>query len=68
VIHEISKAAGDVWQLLHQEEEEVSITQLKKSLQLKENVLYMALGWLAREDQLNFTTRGRSTKISIKRL
>lgn len=65
-MHEIGKTAGDVWKVLHQEGE-VTLNKLKKSVPVKDEVLYMALGWLAREDQLNFNTTGRTTRISIKK-
>ncbi len=43
------------------------IAKLKKSVPGQEEVLLMALGWLAREDQLDFTQRGRSVRIALRR-
>ena len=65
-MHEIGKTAGDVWQVLHKEGE-MTLNKLKKSVQVKDEVLYMALGWLAREDQLNFNATARTTRVSIKK-
>ena len=66
VIHEIGKAAGDIWQVLHKEGE-VTLAKLRKSVPAQEEVFLMALGWLAREDQLDFTRRGRSVRITLRR-
>jgi len=66
MMHEIGKTAGDVWQVLHNEGE-ITLARLKKAVPVKEEILLMALGWLAREDQLNFSSTGRSIRLSIKR-
>ena len=66
MIYEIGKTAGDVWQVLHKEGE-VTLAKLKKSIPARDEVLLMALGWLAREDQLAITSKGRSVRISLKR-
>jgi hypothetical protein len=62
---EIGKTAGDIWRLLSKSSS-LTIAQIKKALALKDNVLYMALGWLAREDKVEFKTEGRTTKVSLK--
>ena len=66
VIHNIGKTAGEIWQTLHKEGE-VTVAKLKRSLRVEEDIFYMALGWLAREDQIVLTTKGRSTRVSLKR-
>lgn len=65
MIHDIGKAAGDIWHLL-KEEGVQPLSQIKSTLKIKDPMLYMAIGWLAREDQLSFTQEGRVTKLSIK--
>ena len=66
MMHEIGKTAGDVWQVLYNEGE-ITLARLKKAVPVKDEILLMALGWLAREDQLNFNPTGRSIRLSIKR-
>lgn len=66
MIHEIGKTAGDVWQVLHNEGE-ITLARLKKAVPVKDETLLMALGWLAREDQLTLNLKGRSMRLSLKR-
>jgi hypothetical protein len=61
---EIGAVAGMVWQALT-EANELSLSSLKKSVDAPEALIMAAIGWLAREDKLQFTTSGRSTKISL---
>lgn len=48
----IGANAGKVWAAL--ENGALSLKALKKATKLKNDELYLALGWLAREGKLNF--------------
>jgi len=45
---------------------EVTTTKMKKDLSLDDNFTAMGLGWLAREDKINFSKKGAHTKISLR--
>ncbi len=62
----IGKAAGQVWGYLA-EHGESSRADLKKGLpELDEFTLAAAVGWLAREDKLEFVPAGRFFNIALK--
>jgi len=63
----VGEAAGKVWHTL-KENGEMSTAQLKKKLGTDDKTLWMALGWLAREDKLNFIQVKNTLKISIRPL
>jgi Mn-dependent DtxR family transcriptional regulator len=60
----IAQTAGKIWNLLGQKNE-ISLAQLPRILKVKSEVAYQALGWLAREDKIVYTTRGGRTLISL---
>jgi Winged helix-turn-helix domain (DUF2582) len=62
---EIGRVAGDVWGLLVQEGSQ-TLAAIKKSVDAPADVVAAAIGWLAREDKLEFTTSGRAVKISLR--
>ncbi len=49
--HLIGENAGKVWRLLN-EKGELTFAQIKKELKGKNEELYMALGWLLRENAI----------------
>ena len=61
----VGEAAGKVWHTL-KNGGEMSTTQLKKAVGVDDKTLLMALGWLAREDKLNFSQNKTTLKVSIK--
>jgi Winged helix-turn-helix domain (DUF2582) len=60
----IGHAAGDVWELLRGGDPK-TIVEIKKSVKAPGDIVVAAIGWLAREDKLAFTTSGRVVKISL---
>lgn len=60
----IGKTAGNIWDIL-QENEEVAISQFPKMLNEKAVVVNQALGWLAREDKIIYRQEGNRTLISL---
>ncbi len=61
----IGEAAGSSWRYLEQHGE-TTLSELKQGTKLSDQLLLMALGWLARENKLNFVHDRRSLKVSLK--
>jgi hypothetical protein len=61
----IGHAAGDVWGTLSNYGPK-SIAEIKKSVRAPAEVVVAAVGWLAREDKLEFDTSGKTVKIGLK--
>jgi len=61
----IGHAAGMSWQYLERHGE-TTLSKLKQGTKLSDQLLLMALGWLARENKLNLVQQKRSLKISLK--
>ena len=61
----IGETAGKIWDTLNVQNE-VSLTRLPKIVGERETVVYQALGWLAREDKVEYEKKGNRTLISIR--
>ncbi len=72
MIDRIGKSAGDIWKALEAwkyvegKNEGMTITQLKNRTNLPTDLLHLGLGWLAREDKIQFSKVGKSIKVSLK--
>lgn len=62
---QIGEMAGHVWQQLSQQGP-MTVNRLKESVGVPPDLLHQALGWLAREDKLDFQKNGRSIKVYLK--
>ncbi len=60
----IGEMAGRVWELLG-EKEGVDISKLPQILKDKGEIVYQALGWLAREDKIDFHKKEGKTFVSL---
>lgn len=60
----VGETAGAIWRYLN-DQERVAITKLPKALQVKQTIAYQALGWLAREDKIEYQTEGNVTYIRL---
>ena len=65
MIDQIGATAGEIWRHLNKNSE-ATIRQPVRTLDESERMVLMGIGWLAREDQLSFSTRGRSRYVSLK--
>ncbi len=65
MLHDIGDTAGKLWHYLA-ENPASTIDDAAKSLKLKESLVHMAAGWLAREDKLVFEANGKTFKVSVK--
>jgi len=63
MIQKIGENAGQVWGAL--ENGAQGIKALKKATKLKNEELYLALGWLAREGKLTFTVGEADTIVAL---
>ena len=61
---QVIQTAGKAWRFLGQNGE-ANVATLPKVLKEKETVVYQALGWLAREDKINYSIKNRRTFVSL---
>lgn len=61
----IGHAAGEVWGFLSGGEPR-TVAEIKKSVKAPADVVVAAIGWLAREDKLEFITNGKIVKIGLR--
>lgn len=62
---QIIESAGQIYNYLSNKGE-VSINKMKKDLSLNENFAEMGLGWLSREDKIEYTKKLRSVTVRLK--
>ncbi len=60
----IGEMAGSVWRILG-EKETVEVSRLPRILKDKGEVVYQALGWLAREGKVEFHKKEGKTFVSL---
>jgi len=62
---QIGETAGRIWQTLR-EHQEISLSRIPKVVGEREPLVYQALGWLAREDKVEYRTDRNRTLVSIR--
>lgn len=60
----VIETAGKAWRFLGQHGQ-TNVSQLAKSMKEKDEVVLQALGWLAREDKIDYTIKNRRTFVSL---
>lgn len=60
----IIETAGKTWRALG-ERGETTPNELARILKEKEDIVNQAIGWLAREDKINYATKQNKTSISL---
>ena len=60
----IIETAGKTWKFLGQNGES-EISTLSRQIKEKDSVVLQAVGWLAREDKINYTTRNRKIFVAL---
>ncbi|MBI1852685.1 MAG: winged helix-turn-helix domain-containing protein [Planctomycetes bacterium] len=63
--NQIGQTAGVVWQYLNKNKE-ATPDKIKKETKVSDELLHQAIGWLAREDKIQFLPAGKYVKISLK--
>lgn len=61
----IGEVAGEVWDVL-EDEGESSVSAIVKALDAPRSRVHMAVGWLAREDKLEFIDKGRGNAVRLQ--
>jgi hypothetical protein len=64
MLEEIGKTAGKLWKTLGMEDK-VSLSLLPKSLSEKDEIVFQALGWLARENKISYSTKGGKVFVGL---
>jgi hypothetical protein len=62
---EIGDGAGMIWQYLH-EHGPATLGRLRQGTKLSDQVLFMGVGWLAREGKVSIVQQGRTMKLSLR--
>jgi DNA-binding transcriptional ArsR family regulator len=65
MIEEIGKVAGEIWHLL-EERGEISISRVTSEINASQSTVYMGLGWLARENKIEFVKKSRGVFVKLK--
>ncbi len=65
IVNEVGETAGLLWHTL-EAQGPMKLAQLKKQLKASDTMLLMALGWLAREDKIEFESHARSFIVRLK--
>jgi hypothetical protein len=65
VFEVIGETAGEIWQLLNAEGT-LSLSAIASRIKQPQTVVYMGIGWLAREDKLEFTKTNRGMSVSLR--
>ena len=60
----VIEIAGKTWRFLGQNGQ-TNLAQLPRLLRENDSVVLQALGWLAREDKINYTIKSRRTFVSL---
>ena len=62
---QIIESVGQIYNYLSGKGE-VSISKMKKDLSLNDNFTEMGLGWLSREDKLEYTQKAKSVTVKLR--
>ena len=61
----VGETAGAVWQILSERGPQ-TLAQLKKAIKEPSEVVLFAVGWLAREDNIDLAADKRGFKVSLR--
>jgi predicted ArsR family transcriptional regulator len=62
--HDVGETAGKVWHLLHQRGP-ATVAEIATGVGCQREAVERAIGWLAREDKLDFHGTGHGEKLSL---
>ena len=60
----IGETAGKIYRCLETKGEQ-TVTKVQKEIRADDAIFYQAIGWLARENNVNFNKMGKTLKISL---
>ncbi len=61
---QIGDVAGAIWRVLH-EKDKVALSTIPKAIKRKDTIAFQAVGWLAREDKIQYQTQGKTTFVTL---
>lgn len=61
---EIGETAGKIWEIL-KKKGEINVAQLPRLLNKKSAMVHQGLGWLAREDKVEYQIKAGKTFVSL---
>lgn len=64
MVAKIGETAGRVWDLLKQQKK-IAVEELPKALEDEAMLVYQSLGWLAREDKIEYSKKGETLYVSL---
>ncbi len=64
--HDVGETAGRVWRLLHQRGP-ATVAEIATGVGCQREAVERAIGWLEREDKLDFHGTGHGERISVKK-
>ena len=64
MLTEIGHTAGKIWEALGQKGE-ISVDYLPRAVKAKSAVAYQALGWLAKEDKIQYKKKNGKNVVSL---
>lgn len=65
MLNAIGETAGEIWQTL-KTQGPLSISAIASRIKRPQTMVYMGIGWLAREDKLIFTRTKQGVSVSLK--
>lgn len=60
----IGETAGKIYRCLETKGEQ-TVSKVQKAIAADDEIFYQAIGWLARENNINFNRLGKALKISL---
>lgn len=70
LVEQIGTAAGKIWTVLSQQQNEIDISALSRLTRININDVYTAIGWLARENKIDAKTvmnqKNNQLKVRLK--
>ena len=60
----VGETAGQIWDLL-KKKGEINMAEVPRLLKEKSSVVYQAIGWLARENKIEYRTAATKTFVSL---
>jgi len=63
--NEIGARAGAIWEYMNKINKDCTLKELKKAASMKDRDLYLALGWLSRENKVQFYVKEETEYITL---
>ncbi|MBD3243748.1 MAG: hypothetical protein GF331_24365 [Chitinivibrionales bacterium] len=64
MLAKIGETAGRIWDLLSRQKK-IAVEELPKALEDEAMLVYQSLGWLAREDKIEYIRKGDTFYVSL---